>query len=266
MASDATGTPTTKGIPKYDPANDAPSGLGFNAAMDAIDALLGWVKVRKNSTGSVFSRSRVNFIEGSGVTITVADDSPDNEVDVTIAAASQSVGYGTALPGSPADGDEFVLVDSTSAPTYAWRFRYNAGSGSAHKWEFVGGSPAFAEVATSEQTSSTSYVALSTAGPSFALPVAGDYLVEIGFAQISPAAADRGGLMSYDIGGTGAVDADAAYGQTNTGSTSKRNSVFRPRKKTGLTAVTLTAKYRSSAAEADNFSERWMRVTPIRVG
>lgn len=40
MATDATGTPTAKGIPKYDTTNDAPSGLGFNAAMDAIDVVL----------------------------------------------------------------------------------------------------------------------------------------------------------------------------------------------------------------------------------
>lgn len=40
MATDATGTPTSLGIPKYDPDNDAPSGLGFNAAMDAIDTLI----------------------------------------------------------------------------------------------------------------------------------------------------------------------------------------------------------------------------------
>lgn len=41
MATDATGTPTTNySIPKYDTANDAPSGLGFNAAMDALDTAL----------------------------------------------------------------------------------------------------------------------------------------------------------------------------------------------------------------------------------
>lgn len=40
MATDATGAPTSKGIPKYNTSVDAPSGLGFNAAMDAIDALL----------------------------------------------------------------------------------------------------------------------------------------------------------------------------------------------------------------------------------
>lgn len=40
MAVDATGTPTTLGIPRYDVTNDAPSGLGFNAAMQEIDDLL----------------------------------------------------------------------------------------------------------------------------------------------------------------------------------------------------------------------------------
>lgn len=40
MATDATGTPTTLGIPKLDVSNDAPSGLGFNAAMDEIDTLI----------------------------------------------------------------------------------------------------------------------------------------------------------------------------------------------------------------------------------
>lgn len=43
--------------------------------------------VRKNSTGSVYERRRLNLIEGSGVTLTVADDSGNEEVDITIAAA-----------------------------------------------------------------------------------------------------------------------------------------------------------------------------------
>ena len=40
MATDATGTPTSLGIPKYNTSVDAPSGLGFNAAMDSINTLL----------------------------------------------------------------------------------------------------------------------------------------------------------------------------------------------------------------------------------
>jgi hypothetical protein len=46
------------------------------------------VGVRKNSAGSTFSRRRINFIEGSGVTLTVADDSGGEEVDVTIASTA----------------------------------------------------------------------------------------------------------------------------------------------------------------------------------
>lgn len=40
MATDATGTPTSLGIPKFNTSNDNPSGLGTNAMMDAIDDLL----------------------------------------------------------------------------------------------------------------------------------------------------------------------------------------------------------------------------------
>lgn len=45
------------------------------------------VGVRKNSAGSTFIRRRINLIEGSNVTLTVADDSGSEEVDVTIAAS-----------------------------------------------------------------------------------------------------------------------------------------------------------------------------------
>lgn len=40
MATDATGTPTSLGIPKFNVNADAPSGLGGNAQMDSIDALI----------------------------------------------------------------------------------------------------------------------------------------------------------------------------------------------------------------------------------
>jgi hypothetical protein len=55
------------------------------------------VDVRKNSTGSTFTRSRINFIEGSNVTLTVADDAGNDEVDVTIAASSGGGGGGLTL-------------------------------------------------------------------------------------------------------------------------------------------------------------------------
>lgn len=49
-------------------------------------------RVRKNSTGSTFTRKRLNLIEGSNVTLTVADDAVNDEVDITIAAAAGGAG------------------------------------------------------------------------------------------------------------------------------------------------------------------------------
>lgn len=51
--------------------------------------------LRKNSTGSDFERRRVNLIEGSNVTLTVSDDSANNEVDITIASSGSGAAWGT---------------------------------------------------------------------------------------------------------------------------------------------------------------------------
>ena len=48
--------------------------------------------IRKNSVGSDFRKRRVNLIEGANVTLTVAADDANNEVDVTIAAAAGAPG------------------------------------------------------------------------------------------------------------------------------------------------------------------------------
>ena len=166
--------------------------------------------------------------------------------------------FGTSDFGSltPFDALRVVLaVDTTNGIN--WEFKYRSGSASSYKWEYVGGAPMFAEVTTSETTSSLTYAALATAGPAITLPRAGDYLVEIGARVVAPASTTA--YMSYDIGGTGAVDADAVI-ITNADAT-----ITRVRVKTGLTAVTLTAKYKLSAANATSFANRWMKVTPIRV-
>jgi len=167
-------------------------------------------------------------------------------------AASGTLALVTSLPGSPTDGQECILVDSTSAPTYQWRLRYNS---TTTKWHYLGGTPGFHEIATSESTSSTTYAALATAGPLFALPVAGDYDVEFG----AKFTVNNTITMSYDIGGTGAVDGDSISANNNTGSHS------RLRRKTGLTAVTLTAKYKVDTG-THSAMNRWMRITPVKLG
>jgi hypothetical protein len=78
--------------------------------------------VRKNSAGSTFTRDRINFIEGSNVTLTVSDDSANHEVDVTIASSVSgasitvqeedvTVGSVGATATLDFDGSDFALTD-----------------------------------------------------------------------------------------------------------------------------------------------------------
>lgn len=96
-------------------------------------------------------------------------------------ATPVAVGYGTTLPASPTDLDEFILVDSLTLPTYQWRFKYLAGISDAYKWICVGGAPVHKEVASQEQSTATSgYVDLATSGPTFTIPRAGIWQFVIG--------------------------------------------------------------------------------------
>lgn len=176
----------------------------------------------------------------------------------------------TALPAGPFHGQRITYQTSGMATDgVRWELEYNANSGSAYKWEFVGGAPLYSEVTAAETTSGShngAWAALTTAGPSIALPLTGDYLVTIG-ANAYATVAGHECYMSYDIGGTAASSGDAISfwaGGVSTYSNTAHGS--RTRRKTGLSAVTLTAKYRTSGANTWTFRDRWMSVTPVRVG
>lgn len=98
MATDATGTPTSLGVPKYNTSVDAPSGLGFNAAMDVIDALL-LARVTKPSgivsgevpvwNGSAFVRSSVTPLSQLGMNGTARKINV-GQTTITFTASAQS--------------------------------------------------------------------------------------------------------------------------------------------------------------------------------
>lgn len=174
------------------------------------------------------------------------------------ASLSASSTSGTTFPAAPADGQEYVYVaDSTNG--VFWRFRWYAASS---YWAFIGGPPLYNEILTSEATTSASYVDLGTVGPSIALPFAGDYDVTIG-ADVRLSAAERA-QMSYQIGGTGAVDADSIENTFGAVTTIAGVSLMRSRRKSGLTAVTLTAKYKTQNGTSSSFLNRFMRVVPVK--
>ena len=169
----------------------------------------------------------------------------------------------TSLPTNPVDGQEvYYLADAANG--VMWRLRYRAASASIYKWEVIGGAPLYVEITTQESTASITYVGLTTAGPSIALPLAGDYIVEQGLGGYNNAASAWADYMSYDIGGTAAADADAVTLGSNVSTVGQGNAA-RARRKNGLGAVTLTSKYKVSGGTG-TYNNRWMRVTPVRVG
>lgn len=157
----------------------------------------------------------------------------------------------TTPPGSPVDGQLWAMAPSTA---YVWTFRYNAGSASAFKWEFVGGAPIISEIATNESTTSPVYVDLTTVGPAFTIPRAGDYLIENG----ADCSTTGWGMMSVT-----ATDAGAARWDLP-GST-VASSTTRALRLNGLTTgQVIKTTYRCSGATTA-FTNRWMKVTPFRV-
>jgi len=78
MATDATGSPTPLGIPKFNTSVDAPSGLGSNAQMDSIDTLIA-ARIGKPSgiaTGEVPVWNGTTFVRSSVTNITAATLAP----------------------------------------------------------------------------------------------------------------------------------------------------------------------------------------------
>jgi len=175
-----------------------------------------------------------------------------------------------ALPSAPVDRQEiYYQADATNG--VIWHLRYRSASASSFKWEFIGGRPMIASVATREGgVIGTTYGALTTAGPSITVPLAGDYIVRLG-ATVELDTATGVGAMSFDVGVTGAVDADSLWGLgpniRTDGSPGPQRNLRTDIEKTGLTASTaLVSKYKRVVASAAFFSDRRMWLIPNRVG
>jgi len=177
--------------------------------------------------------------------------------------------YGTTLPGSPVDGQEAILVDSTTAPTYRWRFRYNAGSSSTFKWEFIGGGALSNYLGTQQAVGSAStWVDLGTGQPIVTVPRAGDYRAEWRFRMLNADPAAQQAFVTV-------VPAGGTPGTIQAGSTAIAPSQVtdysdfaNPTRDASLAAiaasVTLRLMYYATSTNV-SFSNRLLAVTPIRV-
>jgi len=166
----------------------------------------------------------------------------------------------TSLPVSPFDGQEVILTDSLTAPTYQWRLRYSAGITDAYKWVFVGGPPACVDVQAVETTSATAYADLATVGPQFAVPRAGNYLAEFTVEQFNSSTGANFTVLKR--GAAAESDNDAAVNQVGT---SNLAGAGRSIVVLGLAAGDLLKlRYKTSGGTA-SFRKREFRVTPMRL-
>jgi hypothetical protein len=82
------------------------------------------IAVRKNTTGSdIGTRRRINFIEGSNISITVADNSTDDEINVTIDGDGGAVSFGS-------EGQIPFINATTDDLSYSGQFKWTDSNGS----------------------------------------------------------------------------------------------------------------------------------------
>lgn len=168
--------------------------------------------------------------------------------------------YETTLPTNPTDGQE-VYYAAAAGSGVIWHLRYRAAASGSYKWDVLGGPPLISSVAADESTTSTSYTGTGFTALTVVLPLAGDYVIDVGARSYNSGAGTN--YMSYDIGGTGAVDGDST--QWNVSAAGQGAPGSRSLLKAGLAASTLTAKHKVSAGTG-NFAERWIKATPVRLG
>lgn len=243
-----------------DPA-DVPHDLGLLA--NALDPLIATA-----SQGTASARppaatpGRLYFATDKGVLYY------DN--GTTWSAISVPIQGPGALPTSPVNGEEVVTEVGATAMTAgvlgseaAWRFRYNTGTSSSYKWEFVGGSP-LESYDSSEQNLTPSWAYY---GPPFVAPWLGDYIFEV---SAHTKVIDIGYYIAYlGVAVTGTAGPSTyAYDKNDGGLDIARFMSYRARLTLGASqsvSVYMARTVGSTGGTAGTCLNRYLSVTPVRV-
>jgi len=125
----------------------------------------------------------------AGASSIVTADIADKRVRATVgggsaspaAVAPQYVTLTQFAALTATDGLEvYLVVDATNG--VVWHLRYNAGSSSAYKWEYLGGAPMIAQGLSGSTTVSTP----TSIGGGLVIPRAGDYVFDFGGSLTQP--------------------------------------------------------------------------------
>jgi hypothetical protein len=157
--------------------------------------------------------------------------------------------------GTVAPDEVYLEVDSANG--IQWHLAYESGE-PTYKWRFIGGPPMRATVATSEATSSTTYVDLTTVGPSIIAPRAGEYDISHGHEQGSSA------ITSYSspkLGAAATSDNDRAALCPGAGTGTTQRVVYQ---KALALSDTVKLQYKVGTSSV-SIQSRALSICPVRI-
>ena len=173
----------------------------------------------------------------------------------------------TSLPSVTTEG--FQIVYDTDTSGVRWHLVYDTTDGTTYPWLFIGG-PALSatNTGTTMTTTSTSYVDLSTVGPSLTAPLAGEYRANWWF-QAQHDTASGVGYMAIKNGSAATSDTNSVRGQA----AGINYDILCPNGSQVITvsaaSTVLKAQYRtlSGTLTVNNAGtlNPWMTVQPVRV-
>lgn len=175
-------------------------------------------------------------------------------------AVPGGISFGTSLPAAPVDGQEAILVDSLTLPTFCWRFRYVVSITDAAKW--VGAGSALTVGPTAGGSLSTDIPTDIPNGPSLVVPRAGAY--ELEFAVLTQLMGS--GLTDISLRVYGSVSGILYTEVTATIATTFEAATTTRFLRVNLAAgETLTLRGSSTSSREVRFVSPAIRIRPVRV-
>ena len=107
----------------------------------------------------------------------------------------------TSLPGSPVNGQQAILTDSLSAPTYQWLCQYDTSISDAYKWRVIGGEAMDATTATVIGQGGGSGQSDVSGGPNLTIPRSGIYIIEYSAIAITSGTSGQGAVVFLVVNG-----------------------------------------------------------------
>lgn len=172
----------------------------------------------------------------------------------------------TSLPTGVQTGYELYYKVGSGDTAIYWRCKYDSTITDVYKWRFVGGAPLFARLSTATATASGTYVTLDSSTPQVTIPGIGVYEISQGCYVTTPGAGRFGICNIQSNGSIPGDDNDAAfYTAPGVNQFDSISSAFTRTIASISTSAVVVQVYRTDGA-SNTFGNRWLRVSPLRLG